>query len=367
MSLSTRNDRGSGGRWISVWLAVSLAASVFFFWRGSQTKPLAGGVRATAVGRAVDAPLLPPAAERTKDIDCVEVGDRVRVDLPARLQEAAIGRLVNVPDWDQLGYQIDPALWRKICLSMDGEADDRFDIVLLRPLTWVEQTGAKPGGTIQLVVPEQGLDGPANVLAVDGCPSIPGGAGHVVTGTFTHIRGDILRLHLEGIAEPLGVTANHTMYSADRDAFILAGELHLGERLRHLDGLTRIQHFERVDGQQRVYNLEIHGAHVYHVSTSGVLVHNASIKTNLARFGLEPESATQLAEQAAKAEQNGFPHGVSTRLTETPVKSARNANINQVGEHFPVEQTGANPNHHTVHLPKPVTQAVADLFNSLFR
>ncbi len=33
---------------------------------------------------------------------------------------------------------------------------------------------------------------------------------------------------------------------------------------------------------------------------------------------------------------------------------------------FPVQQTGKNPAHHTVILPKPVTQKVADVFNQLF-
>ena len=33
---------------------------------------------------------------------------------------------------------------------------------------------------------------------------------------------------------------------------------------------------------------------------------------------------------------------------------------------YPVQQTGADPLHHTLILPRPVTQRVVDLFNDLF-
>ena len=39
----------------------------------------------------------------------------------------------------------------------------------------------------------------------------------------------------------------------------------------------------------------------------------------------------------------------------------------EISEHFRVIQTGKNKSHFTVELPKPVTQEVADLFNSLFQ
>jgi hypothetical protein len=82
------------------------------------------------------------------------------------------------------------------------------------------------------------------VLAIEPCPRISLGIGRVVTGTFTHVRGGILRIRLFGLAEPLGVTSNHSIYSSDRLDFVPAGELSGGETLRNLDGFVRIESIE---------------------------------------------------------------------------------------------------------------------------
>ena len=108
------------------------------------------------------------------------------------------------------------------------------------------------------------------------CPRISPGVGRVVTGTFTHVRGGILRIRLAGLAEPLGVTSNHSIYSADRLDFVPAGELSVGETLWNLDGDVRIESIEQLGTQERVYNLEIHSEHVFRVASSGLLVHNSS-------------------------------------------------------------------------------------------
>jgi len=72
------------------------------------------------------------------------------------------------------------------------------------------------------------------------------------------------------------VTSNHSIYSADRLDFVPAGELRVGETLRNLDGFVRIESIEQLGSEERVYNLEIHGEHVFRVAYSGVLVHNSS-------------------------------------------------------------------------------------------
>ena len=86
----------------------------------------------------------------------------------------------------------------------------------------------------------------------------------------------------------------------------------------------------------------------------------------LFRLGTKAETAADLAAQAARAEAAGLPHGVSA-FSRTPSRSAASRAAREaVEQHFPVTQTGGNPAHHTVRLPKPVTQQVADLFNRLF-
>ena len=90
----------------------------------------------------------------------------------------------------------------------------------------------------------------------------------------------------------------------------------------------------------------------------------------LVRFGQGPESAARLGTQAAAAEAAGLPHGVSTRLVTRVSASLlvgnRIAPLSVVEAQFPVVQTGANPNHYTVVLPKPVTEETAEIFNGIF-
>jgi hypothetical protein len=84
----------------------------------------------------------------------------------------------------------------------------------------------------------------------------------------------VIDLWVEGLDEPIGCTPNHPFWSEDRQDFVPAAELQLGERLRHRDGTSRVTAATPRAGKHRVYNLEVHGEHVYRVSGSGVLVHN---------------------------------------------------------------------------------------------
>ncbi len=117
-----------------------------------------------------------------------------------------------------------------------------------------------------------------------------------------------------------------------------------------------------------MYNIEVHGEHVYEVGKLELLVHNAN--ECLIRFGQAAESAAQLADDAARAVANGFPHGVSTKLVQRVSgsdKLHKVASKADVEAAFFVEQTGSRLTHYTVHLPHPVTDDVAALFNSVFK
>jgi hypothetical protein len=115
------------------------------------------------------------------------------------------------------------------------------------------------------------------VLAIEPCPPLASGPGRTVTGTFAHSAADVLDLEIEGLDTPLGCTANHPFWSADRQDFVPAGSLTIGEHLRTESGtlrqVTRIT--PRRGPPVPVFNLEVDAEHVYYVSTAGVLVHNA--------------------------------------------------------------------------------------------
>jgi hypothetical protein len=85
----------------------------------------------------------------------------------------------------------------------------------------------------------------------------------------------------------------------------------------------------------------------------------------LTRFGQAVESADKLGQDAARAEGVLGIHGVSV-TARPPKRPAPSALRSIVEKHFRVHNTGSDPLHRTVELPKPVTQEVADLFNRLF-
>jgi hypothetical protein len=103
----------------------------------------------------------------------------------------------------------------------------------------------------------------------------------------------------------------------------------------------------------------------------------------LVRRGTSWESAARLARLAAMAEgagvaRNGVPygHGVSVTSPEANQRLARDPadaveatrkELEDAGFEVRYTPTNNDTDHHTVILPKPVTQAVAALFNSILR
>ena len=76
--------------------------------------------------------------------------------------------------------------------------------------------------------------------------------------------------------KPIGTTARHPFWSIDRNDFIDAGELRVGEKLMGANGkVLRVENITERNQLEKVYNIEVHGEHVYRVSSKGILVHNA--------------------------------------------------------------------------------------------
>ena len=183
------------------------------------------------------------------------------------------------------------ATWRKLCFRAAKPDGRRLEFELLRPASWVAQTCGRVGGIIEVDLPEMGVSGPATLVGMEPCPPIEGGEGNIVTGRFRHEPdGDLLDIRLEGWREPIGCTPQHPFWSEDQREFVPAGRLAVGERLRtHARGIVRIHSIARRPREEWVYNLEVHGEHVYEVSGLGVLVHNNYVQIASAvarRFGL---------------------------------------------------------------------------------
>ncbi len=128
---------------------------------------------------------------------------------------------------------------------------------------------------MRLVLPELGIDGPADVLAIEPCPEIELGRGRVVTGTFTTASCQVMELRFVESEEVLEPTPSHRIFSEKQQGYVPAEDLAVGERVRTRSrrvltiASTRLQ-----PTPQRVYNCEVEQEHHFYVGEAGVLAHN---------------------------------------------------------------------------------------------
>jgi hypothetical protein len=128
-------------------------------------------------------------------------------------------------------------------------------------------------------LPELEVSGLALVTAIDDCPPIAEGEGSVVTARFVtrevHVVASVDVLGADGTVETITGTTIHPVWSVDRQEWVPLAELTEGETLQGLDGLAVVLSVTLSRVSQPVYNIEVHGEHVYQVGELGVLVHNS--------------------------------------------------------------------------------------------
>jgi hypothetical protein len=181
--------------------------------------------------------------------------------------------------------QLDPADYRLVRLEYDEPRSGQVvEVALLRRRAVVD--GLSPGDTVKLSVLELGIDDRARVVGLDRCPTIAGGAGHLITGTFRSLSPDVRLLRIDGLSEPIGVTGTHPIYSESRQKFVAVESLEAGERLQTRSGTVGVASVGRRPGNCPVFNLEIGEVHQYFVSELEVLAHNGSADVN-ATGGIE--------------------------------------------------------------------------------
>lgn len=172
--------------------------------------------------------------------------------------------------------RIDPASWRAVELRLDDAHRGTIRVSLLRPLAWFEVTGVQTGCQFRLALPEMGIAGTAQVVAIHPCPAVeePAPGAQVITGTFVTERAEVVDVWCEGEPRPIGATASHPFYSEDRSQWVPAGQLRPGERVRTLEGSVRIERVAPRAAPTTVYNIEVHRSHTYYASDARILVHN---------------------------------------------------------------------------------------------
>jgi hypothetical protein len=216
----------------------------------------------------------------TKGIEAIQCGDRVLGKNPA----------LSDDDRKLFGQEPTKGTHYEYSFVLPKDNGTLTFISLLRPHDWLdgnelvseyetqdESGEAEHGLCIWLELPEVGVVGWAQLISIDDDFEIKSGVGNVVTGRFVHVSDKVIDLKIEG-QTPIGCTDNHPFWSVDRQGYINAGELREGEQVLLYSGETkRVEQKLPRPGPEVVYNIEVFGEHVYHVTSDGVLVHNAYI------------------------------------------------------------------------------------------
>jgi len=271
----------SNRKWLArCWLLLGLAVSAVLFVRAMPNSP--------------PRPTSPQARSATAADDTAAFAQRAAASVgtsTARTETVYVRKLITQPiETIRVGQRVlgtnpnrdeiepfeepDPQTWRTIEVEQVKPSGKRLYATLLRPREWIKEELDPETNTLELDLPELGAEGPARVLRIGPCPPIASGNGHIVTATFKHEPdGGLLTLTIGNDA--IGCTANHPFWSEDRQAFVEAGQLREGERVRtRLEQVASVVSIKPRPPTAWVYNLEVQGEHVYEVGPGGVLVHN---------------------------------------------------------------------------------------------
>ena len=156
---------------------------------------------------------------------------------------------------------------------------------------WIKQNNYAVHGIVNMNLPEQGISGPFKITSIkhilpqkkpvdedpnDVYPVQSNGDYEYkpVTGLFIHHSDQVLNITLNN-NETLGVTAPHPIFSTTYNAWRLAGELEVGEKVLTYHGEATVTKAEKKSGREVVYNLEVKDLHNFLVGDVGVVVHNS--------------------------------------------------------------------------------------------
>jgi hypothetical protein len=192
----------------------------------------------------------------------------------------------RVPTKNPNRWEVDPQpepdqhTWARLSITVERSDGGIVDAEIIRPRSWILANGVCAGRLLPLNLPELGVSGLAMVTSIDDCPPIADGEGSVVTARFVtrevHILASVDVLGADGTVETITGTTIHPVWSVDRQEWVPLGELIEGETLQGLDGLAVILSVTLSRVAESVYNIEVHGEHVYQVGELGLLVHNAN-------------------------------------------------------------------------------------------
>ena len=186
------------------------------------------------------------------------------------------------------------AKWVTLSLDLVKRDGTPVKAEFLRPREWVERNGIVAGAALPIAISELEVEGNAFVTGITPCPPVAEGPGRVVTGRFvTRDAGNLVRVTLEN-GTAIQATDVHPIWTVDREEWIPAGELVPGQYVDTLTGPVAVESVERLHSGHDVYNIEVHGEHVFRVTADGVLVHNACANYRKTFFAVHPSLEGQV-------------------------------------------------------------------------
>jgi hypothetical protein len=213
---------------------------------------------------------------------------------PARqipIEQVPLG--ARVPTKNPNRYEVDPqpepdqATWAKLSITVERSDGGIVDAELIRPRAWIRSVGIEAGKLLPINIEELQVKGSATVTSIDDCPEIADGEGSVVTARFitreVHVVASVDIQGPDGSIETITGTPIHPIWSVDRQEWVPLGELIEGEALHAANGIATVLSLALVNRSLPVYNVEIHGEHVYQVGEFGLLVHNSDVCTAAGR------------------------------------------------------------------------------------
>ena len=209
------------------------------------------------------------------------------------IEQVSLG--VRIPTKNPKPWEYDDSLpdpvqadWAQISITMRRTDGGIVDAELIRPRWWIDHHNIVAGKHLPMNIEELQVHGSALVTSMDDCPEIAGGEGSVVTATFkTREVHSIVRAEIigpDGEIETTEGTPIHPIWSIDRNDWVPLGELTEGETLRASDGVATILSLALVTCSLPVYNIEVHGEHVYEIGVLGLLVHNGDLTCEMLRL-----------------------------------------------------------------------------------
>jgi len=208
-------------------------------------------------------------------------------------------------EYDDSLPEPDQDSWVKISLTVQRTDSGVVDAELLRPRQWADALGLAAGRLLPIDIQELQVQGTALIRAIEPCPLIAAGEGSPVTARFVTRQVDTIAcievLGADGQVETIEGTTIHPIWSEDRQDWVPLGELAEGEQLCGASGPAIVLTATILPRSLPVYNIEVHGEHVYQVGTLGLLVHNACIS----RIRESPLLARE-AERSGRRVQNSI-------------------------------------------------------------